>query len=255
MSDSIDLKLRGYQTPAQTAQEPENPRSYEEAHWFQNGFIAGATAYAAVRGDSTLKTTNQHLRVVFDTQSWKTIEAYERTPPMAPQLDEKVKQWLGMNQKTEDQVRHGTFPLGMVQGWIDRAERAEREFVSAKASLGELQSVVSDANLDLDKLGDLLADSSGHLVGQTSAVTEINRILDVLSTLVIRRTESEKRMVADQPMRWDDWKAEVNRICCGMTWPGTNIITEQTDDGMREYYDQGYTPQAAVDDMIKGVNE
>lgn len=45
---------------------------------------------------------------------------------MPPQLTEKIQNWLDANKKQPCEVRYGSFPLGMVQGWIERAEKAER---------------------------------------------------------------------------------------------------------------------------------
>lgn len=42
------------QTPATAAVDSPGPLSYEEAKHFHDGFLAGATAYAAAVGHSTL---------------------------------------------------------------------------------------------------------------------------------------------------------------------------------------------------------
>jgi hypothetical protein len=111
--------------PTNASEGPKNPLSYEEAKWFHEGFLCGATAYAGDVGHSQLPTKNPNLRRVFDNQGWKTIEAYERTPPMPSELQQHVNDWLRANEKQEQQVIHGTFPLGMVQRWIERAQEAE----------------------------------------------------------------------------------------------------------------------------------
>jgi hypothetical protein len=51
-----------------------------------------------------------------------SIEIVDELPP---RLDGAVKNWLESNQREAVQVRHGVFPLGMVQRWIERAEAAE----------------------------------------------------------------------------------------------------------------------------------
>lgn len=44
---------------------------------------------------------------------------------LPPQLKSAIEEWLTANKKTPYEVRYGAFPLGMVQGWIERAKRAE----------------------------------------------------------------------------------------------------------------------------------
>ena len=135
------------QTPATAAVDSPGPLSYEEAKHFHDGFLAGATAYAAAVGHSTLKSDNEQLRSVFDAQGWKTIEAFERTPPMPTQLEQAVARWLRVNEKRPEQVFHGTFPLGMVQRWIERAEAAEADAERYKLQVATLEKVsaASDA--------------------------------------------------------------------------------------------------------------
>jgi hypothetical protein len=65
-------------TPTVSSNPPEDPRTHEEARQFHEGFLAGATAYAAAVGHSTLKSDNPKLCEVFDAQGWKTIETFER---------------------------------------------------------------------------------------------------------------------------------------------------------------------------------
>jgi len=117
-----------------SATDSPGPLSYEEAKCFYDGFLAGATAYAAAIGHSTLKSRNDQLRGVFLAQLPKTIEAFHRTPFMPPQLELAIADWLRANNKLPEQVIHGTFPLGMVQRWIERAEIAQRELSMLRAS-------------------------------------------------------------------------------------------------------------------------
>lgn len=112
------------------SKDPPKPRSFEEAQQFHAGFQAGATAYAAMLGHSCLRSDNQELRAVLDCQGWETLNNYERTPPIPEQLEKPINEWLAANQKKPEDVRWGSFPLGMVQGWIERAVRSERDGVS-----------------------------------------------------------------------------------------------------------------------------
>lgn len=54
------------------------PQTHEEARQFHDGFLSGATAYAAAIGHSTLKSNNPKLCEVFDAQGWRTIETFEK---------------------------------------------------------------------------------------------------------------------------------------------------------------------------------
>jgi len=49
-----------------------------------------------------------------------------------PQLKTKIQEWLDANKKHPCEVRYGSFPLGMVQGWIERAQEAEAELIAQK---------------------------------------------------------------------------------------------------------------------------
>ncbi len=60
------------------ASEWQGPQTVEEAKTFHDGFIAGATAYAAAVGHSCLKSENEKLREVMDAQGWQTIETFEK---------------------------------------------------------------------------------------------------------------------------------------------------------------------------------
>ena len=53
------------------------PQTHEEARQLHEGFLSGATAYAAAVGHSTLKSNNPKLCEVFDAQGWRTIECGE----------------------------------------------------------------------------------------------------------------------------------------------------------------------------------
>lgn len=57
---------------------PEAPKTHGEARFFHDGFLAGATAYAAAVGHSCLKSNNPKLCEVFDAQGWRTIELFEK---------------------------------------------------------------------------------------------------------------------------------------------------------------------------------
>ena len=65
-------------TPATQSGPPQEPQTHEEARQFHEGFLAGATAYAAAVGHPTLKRDNEKLREVFDAQGWRTIELFEK---------------------------------------------------------------------------------------------------------------------------------------------------------------------------------
>src|SRR4051812_48532269 len=57
---------------------PEAPKTLEEARFFHDGFLAGATACCAAVGHSCLKSDNPKLCEVFDAQGWQTVETFER---------------------------------------------------------------------------------------------------------------------------------------------------------------------------------
>ena len=51
---------------------------------------------------------------------------------LPPQLKTAIEEWLTANKKTPYEVRYGAFPLGMVQGWIERAKTAETKVAEAE---------------------------------------------------------------------------------------------------------------------------
>lgn len=130
--DKPQLPSSAFQPLCSTGQQLQ-PLSYEEAKWLHEGFLAGATVYATACGHSALKSDNEILRKVFDEQGYKTLTALERTPPMPAELEKHIADWLRVNEKRPEQVIHGTFPLGMVQRWIERAEDAERRLARHEA--------------------------------------------------------------------------------------------------------------------------
>ena len=61
------------------ARDPhEMEQTMDEAKAFHNGFLLGASMYAATVGHSTLKEDNEVLRALMESQGLKTIEAFER---------------------------------------------------------------------------------------------------------------------------------------------------------------------------------
>ena len=70
-----DLKPR---VMAVASQESPGPQTIEEATCFHEGYLAGATAYAAAIGHSGLKSENEVLRALFEKHGWETIETFER---------------------------------------------------------------------------------------------------------------------------------------------------------------------------------
>ena len=60
----------------QSEQSP-GPQTIEEAQCAYQGYIAGLTAYAREKGDSTLKRDNEILRRLMDQAGWETIEKLE----------------------------------------------------------------------------------------------------------------------------------------------------------------------------------
>ena len=60
--------------------------------------------------------------------------------PMPRFFVEHSQHWLKVNEKNHDEVRYGRFPLGMVRGWIERAESAEQELATTRAALEELRA-------------------------------------------------------------------------------------------------------------------
>lgn len=71
-------EVEGPEPMAVATYGPEAPKTHEEARFFHDGFLAGATAYAAAVGHPCLKSDNEKLREVFDTQGWRTIETFEK---------------------------------------------------------------------------------------------------------------------------------------------------------------------------------
>lgn len=61
-----------------TAGPGPGPQTTDEVHHFHQGFLAGATAYAVAAGHSGIKTKNDVLKKVFEEQSWKTFDEFER---------------------------------------------------------------------------------------------------------------------------------------------------------------------------------
>lgn len=57
------------------SQAGEGPRDCNEHHWFYQGFLAGATAYAVAKGESGLFRKNPTLKEVLGEQRQKTAEA------------------------------------------------------------------------------------------------------------------------------------------------------------------------------------
>lgn len=53
----------------------------------------------------------------------KEMDEFNKTMPT--QLQQRIKDWLEVNNITKERVRYGYFPLGMVNTWIERAELAE----------------------------------------------------------------------------------------------------------------------------------
>ncbi len=76
--DKPKLPEWAFQSPTQGVAPRSEPATHEEARWFHEGFLAGATAYCAAIGHSCLKSDNEKLREVFDAQGWKTIEMFEK---------------------------------------------------------------------------------------------------------------------------------------------------------------------------------
>ena len=63
-------------------------------------------------------------------QARDRIEVLEDIPK---HLRVRSQQWLQSNAKLWTEVRHGAFPLGMVQSWIERAEESEARIEDAEA--------------------------------------------------------------------------------------------------------------------------
>jgi hypothetical protein len=147
--------------PATASVGPDDPRSYEEARWFHEGFLSGATAYAGAVGHSQLKSDNEHLRNLFDAQGRRTLETCSRMPYMPPELERYAADWLRANEKTPGQVQHGTFPLGMVQRLIELAGHAERADCRTDEAVQALNRPEEDARL-ASELGEIVRAGNGR---------------------------------------------------------------------------------------------
>ena len=81
---------------------------------------------------------------------------------MPMHLQGHIHKWLSVNEKTPSQVRYGSFPLGMVQGWIERAQAAEER--------------VKEIEGEIDRLADFASDSLESPIGQTDIVARLNAL-------------------------------------------------------------------------------
>ena len=64
--------------PTATTEDWSGPKTHEEARMYHQGFIAGLTAYAREKGDSTLKSENHILRGLMHSQGFATLEVFEK---------------------------------------------------------------------------------------------------------------------------------------------------------------------------------
>jgi hypothetical protein len=83
------------------SQPSPGPQTVDEARQFHDGFLAGATAYAASIGHSTLKSDNEKLREVFDVQGWKTLESFEKLNSRQ-EYEDLAAQFRAAQRATED---------------------------------------------------------------------------------------------------------------------------------------------------------
>lgn len=74
--------------------------------------------------ENLLRAYRQNNDVAFDEVVQELLNAGAFLPE---DLQKRVDQWLTSNQQYSWEVRYGKFPLGMVQRWIERAEKAESE--------------------------------------------------------------------------------------------------------------------------------
>lgn len=65
----------------------------------------------------------------------EAVQTPDITGPGADYFLQKRLEWLQSNEKKGDEVRWGGFPLGMVRGWIECAEAAERRAEEAEQAL------------------------------------------------------------------------------------------------------------------------
>ncbi len=87
VGDRIEAKAQA-ELMTVAAQDTPGPQTHEEARQFHEGFLSGATAYAAAVGHSELKRDNPKLCEVFDAQGWRTVEMFEK---IAGQCEHGVK--------------------------------------------------------------------------------------------------------------------------------------------------------------------
>lgn len=75
--------------------------------------------------EQLIRTYLQKDDAAFDTVIQRMLNG-EQLMPIA--LERHVEDWLDANEINDrNDVRWGKFPLGMVQLWIERAEKAEAE--------------------------------------------------------------------------------------------------------------------------------
>ena len=74
-----------------TAGHSPGPQTHEEARQFHEGYLAGATAYAAFIGHGTLKSNNTTLAKLMDEQGWRTIETFEKVAAAIAKATEAPK--------------------------------------------------------------------------------------------------------------------------------------------------------------------
>jgi hypothetical protein len=65
-----------------TPTPPAEPQTHEEAWQFHNGYLAGAAAYAAAVGHSTLRQNNLWLSDICDEQGGRTIKMFKKVAAM-----------------------------------------------------------------------------------------------------------------------------------------------------------------------------
>jgi hypothetical protein len=101
-------------------------------------------------------------------------------------IEHRVREWLAANELRDEEVKHGSFPLGMVQRFIERAESAEAQCAALLARVEALERVAEAARV----LANRMRIDSG-VAGMLSCTGEFAALDAALAALNASEKESE----------------------------------------------------------------
>lgn len=120
---------------------------------------------------------------------------------LPPQLKQAISDWLTSNKKTHYEVRYGGFPLGMVQGWIERVKDAEKKLKRADLEIEALNKEIEPAGqTNVPQMGQPAIDIS-NLLFYSRMANEFEWHTDIIHKSVIAHTLQEiaARLLARGP--------------------------------------------------------